>query len=1072
MQRSRILIEMSPAFEPIAAETFPLAKPSFFKTPTFLGLAVGLLAFVLAVRLVTEHESQNAKTLALAQVTDRANALQVALDRGLSASYALAAMVRQGGGRIQDFDAFAAQLKPYHPGVVSLQLAPGGVVQQIYPLAGNEKALGHNLLADPSRTREAFLARDSRQLTLAGPFNLVQGGVGVVGRLPVFLPGKAAAATEFWGFAIALLSLPELLQQAGLEQMVQRGYQYQLSRVHPDSGQVQLIASSLAPGAGLVEPVEYRLNLPNGMWTLSLAPSAGWTDPTLLVANGLIAAWLSFMLGWLAKQMLELRQHRENLRALVAHKTQTLSLEMDERLAAEKALAVQAARLDALLDTVTDGIHIVDENGTLHQFSHSFATMLGYSDEEMRGLNLRDWDVQIPPDALLPTVRGLMQVPGRFETRHRRRDGTLIDVEISARSIQLGGRNYLYNSAHDITERKREHEALRSAQAEALRSAQLLRGAIDAIDEAFVLFDPDDRLLLCNEKYRSLYAGPNGLIVPGARFEDIERQGAENGQYPQAIGRVEEWVAERVAAHRAGNTTLVQHLGNGRVLRTIERRMADGHSVGFRVDITDLARASEEAQEANRAKSRFLATMSHEIRTPMNGILGMAQLLLLPGIEDSERENYARTVLTSGQSLMSLLNDILDLSKIEAGKFQLDATVFQPDQVMGEMQALFCGSAGAKNLALTQQWQGPSGQRYRADAHRLRQMLSNLLGNAIKFTKRGQIHLDGIELERTGQTALLEFSVRDTGVGIPADRLNRLFLPFSQTDDSTTREFGGSGLGLSIVSSLAKMMGGDVGCESEPGQGSRFWCRIRADIVPQGEDSRRPALALSAGRSAVALTQFSGHVLVVEDNAVNCQLMQVILAKLGVGVAFAYDGEQAVQALMRGEVPDLVLMDLHMPVMDGYVATQRIRQWETDQGRGRLPIIALTADAYEEDRQRCLEAGMDDFLTKPIALAALKQALSKWLAEAQLPPVAAPAIRATLPLDRGRFAVAVEDFAPFLVQHKFDAIARFQDLQRVAAGTDIATQLVEIDTLLKDFRFDEALGRLRSLVATPEKHAA
>lgn len=397
-----------------------------------------------------------------------------------------------------------------------------------------------------------------------------------------------------------------------------------------------------------------------------------------------------------------------------------------------------------------------------------------------------------------------------------------------------------------------------------------------------------------------------------------------------------------------------------------------------RLLVENLERTRDAAEAANQAKSRFLATMSHEIRTPLNGILGMAQLLMIPDINDVQRRDYARTILDSGQTLLTLLNDILDLSKVEAGRMALNSVPFTPGALVNEVLALFMQPARAKELDLTGTWLGPSDSSYAADVTRLRQMLANLAGNAIKFTKRGFVRIEAREVERLGDHATLEFAIIDSGIGIPADKLAQLFNPFTQVDDSNTRAYGGSGLGLSIVRSLARLMEGDAGCSSVPGEGSRFWCRVRVVLLSADSVATPPAVpeVTDAGRGV------AGRVLVVEDNAVNRLVIESMLGRFGVRFTSVMDGQQAVDAATGSVRPDLVLMDVQMPVLDGRAATVRIREWEAQTGATHLPIVAITAGAFEDDRQQCMAVGMDGFLTKPIKFEELKPVLERWLSAA------------------------------------------------------------------------------------------
>ena len=649
----------------------------------------------------------------------------------------------------------------------------------------------------------------------------------------------------------------------------------------------------------------------------------------------------------------------------------------------EEELANQSRMLSEIIEATNVGTGQWNIQSGEIVFNERWANILGYTLAELSPITTDTWSSLVHPDDLKSSVDLLAKhFAGErpyheSEARMRHKDGHWVWMLSRGRVVRwtADGKPWLMSGTHqDISSRKDAEEHLRQAEL-------LLRSAIETIGEAFVIYDPEDRLAYCNEQYREIYHSSAPAIEVGRSFEEIIRYGVERGQYKDAIGREEAWIAERLVAHRQGDQELIQKLDDGRWLKITERHTPSGHIVGFRVDVTELYRAKEAAEAATIAKSSFLSSMSHEIRTPMNGILGMAQMLLMPDLQEQERQDCARIILTSGQSLLSLLNDILDLSKVEAGKLELEAAPLDPAQIIHETRGLFAATAGEKGLKIEAHWAGAAGRRYLGDPHRLRQMLANLVGNAIKFTAQGHVQLYASEVERDGQMALLEFTVSDTGIGIPEEKQPLLFKPFSQADGSTTRQFGGTGLGLSIVRSLAKLMGGDVGIESKAGQGSSFWFRIRVGLIAPGTESRDgKRFAIEGDQAALMPAKLAGHILVVDDNATNRKVIMTMLNKPGLRCDFVEDGQQAVAAITGGMAPDLVLMDCQMPVMDGFVATRSIRCWEAAHGRPRLTIVALTAGAFEEDRKRCSEAGMDDFLAKPIVLDKLIAMLGRWLA--------------------------------------------------------------------------------------------
>ncbi|RQW81884.1 MAG: PAS domain S-box protein, partial [Methylococcus sp.] len=761
-------------------------RPAVIGGLTFLASAI-VCAWLVAYLDSAEIEQKRARLNDLSGTY--ASDIQKHIERALSATYALGALVSQGRGEVPEFEAIATEMLPYYPGVAALQLAPGGVIQRVVPMAGNEGAVGHNVFSDPDQHQEAMQARDSGQLTLAGPFELKQGGFGAIGRLPVYLNDGHGTRT-FWGFASALMHFPEVLQGIAFDELRAGGQAFELSRPLPGTQATQTILAS-NPGV-LDHPVEHTISLPNGQWTLRMAPLAGWRNyPELILPAGL-GVFLSTVLGLLAasrtRNTVGLLNAPEKLRIARTIETE-LAQRVDERTRALSAKSEELQRATERLQLAVDG------------------TRLGI------------WEWTIPTRELgwtRATEDMLGHEPGYLENT--------LDAWLNL-----------------LPSKDRE---------------QVLAEKLAALDTTD----------FCELDYR-LRTRDGGYRWVHDRGHVTNRDA--HGHPARVIGTLQD-ISERKEAELALRESELRY-------RALTASLED-----------KVQERTAELEAASAAKSRFLGHMSHELRTPMNGLLGFTQLLAQEPLSSSQAA-MVRHIGEAGDALLRMIDNILDLSQIEAGEIVFDRRPFEPARLFREIDHRFRHVAERKGLTWTVDANTEALPAVAGDPHRLGQVLINLVDNAIKFTAEGSVCLTARPLTIDDQTVRLRVEVRDTGIGISAETLGRLFQPFTQGDDSVNRRFDGAGLGLALGKRLIERMDGALGVSSQEGQGSTFWFEIPLQRL---EAKATPAVAGPTETQSAPLPLSGLRVLVADDKAINLVVAVKILQRQGAQVVTAVDGQE------------------------------------------------------------------------------------------------------------------------------------------------------------------------------------
>lgn len=702
-------------------------------------------------------------------------------------------------------------------------------------------------------------------------------------------------------------------------------------------------------------------------------------------------------------------------------------------------------RLARIAHVTTNMVIITDEKGFTEWANPALERITGYSADELIGK--KPGDVLQGPDTDPATIAHMSEQIAKgegfkVEVLNYTKEGESYWLQIDCEPYKdVDGTKKFMAIEVDITKRKMIEETLARKQNE-------LELALNHLSGALVYTDAEMRIVIRSENMQKLYDVPEEYLAPGAYYPDFLRYLAERGDYGE--GTVEELIESRIASLRSPSEDMfVDRLPDGKIYGVRRTLAPSGGTITIVSDVTDQIRLNERlevaianAEQASRAKSEFLATMSHEIRTPMTGILGFADLLLDDDLNEEAKEKVQR-IKNSAASLLTIINDILDLSKLDANKLEIERVNFRPTDIVNEVTTMFqqtCPPDKKERLSISAKVSESFPAAICADPSRLRQILINLVGNAVKFTDSGTVTLYA---DRENGQNVIRFRVVDTGLGIPNNVQRQIFEDFVQADASISREFHGTGLGLAICNRLVERMGGKIGVESEVGEGSTFWFTLPFEPVAAGAELISPPSiepGIDTGNRKLSI-------LVAEDNEINQIIIKAMLDRMGHTCTMANNGAEAVDAVRKSDF-DLILMDVRMPELSGPDATRKIRR--LPGSKAGIPIIALTADVLAENRQSYFDAGMVDCIAKPINQVQLAVAIDKAFADAtSMVPVpqaeAVEDIELTVDLQEATSRLGLPEATVVALLKKFstsygDVAKRFEDFAK-AKDLDAMKQL-------------------------------